>query len=182
MIESINFISQQNIPRRSFLKKLTLLTRISIIFLAAVVIAGIGAKIITIFFNSQIQNITKETQALNAQRSLAIEDGILQMPTRIRIFQDSIRSHFYPTTIFKFFRENTLKGVSIGSVSFSKENGFLSFSGRADDFATVASQLVFLRSKTNVSGVKIGSLRASENGQVEFKIDLILADSYIKIL
>ncbi len=180
MIESINFISQQNIPRRSFLKKFTLLTRISFIFLAVVVALGLGAKVITAFLNSQIQNTIKETQALNSQRSLPTEDAILQLPARIRIFQDSIKNHFYPTTIFKFFRENTLKGVSVGSVSFYKENGFLNFSGRAGDFNTVASQLVFLRSKTYVSNVKVSGIRASESGKVEFKISLTLADSYVK--
>ena len=177
---SINFISQQGLTyKRSFVKRLVLKTQLSIIFLVAVVVAGLGAYGLKTFFDSQANTTQTETEKLEAKRSISAEDAILQMPNQVRRSEELFKKHFYATSILKFFRENTLKQVQIMTATFDRESRLLTFSAQANTFDTLVAQLLFLRSESELSDVKISGIKLLETGGVSFQINLALAESVI---
>jgi hypothetical protein len=112
-----------------------------------------------------------------------IETEVLTIKEKIDSFSDLFKSHDSVLGFLKFLEKNTHIKVMWKNASFSKtaEEGLqsykLSFSGKADNFITLAQQIIVFKNHPDISSMKLSNISMGERGKVEFGIEIIFNPS-----
>lgn len=116
---------------------------------------------------------------INDETFISKEKEVLRMKEKIDEFNNLFKNHHSVLELFSFLEKNTHIKVAWESSAFSKTTGKeapaykLSLSGKSDNFIILAQQIIVLRSRPEISEIKLSSLAIEEKGKVSFNFEIV---------
>lgn len=92
---------------------------------------------------------------------------------------NNLSQKVYPDDILAYIEKSLISNVYIDSYSYDDEKREISIGVVADNFNTVASQLLNLKKIEKFNNINISETNRDEEGKIKFTITMILQDSYI---
>lgn len=131
---------------------------------------------LALFFANQSLNrerasLETEVKSLEQARDLDLETQVSQLQKRIKIFQNLLEGHLYPSRLFTLIEELTIPQVQFNSFNADLENHKLNLEGRTASYSFLAKQLTVLEQDERIKTVETSNIALrSEAGGVGFNL------------
>lgn len=133
---------------------------IAVFIALKVYLAQIQAEIISI--NSQIKIEVSKASADD-------ENSVVQLSDSLVAFSGIVSNHSYFSDFFNLLSSLTHSRLVFTKIDADKEKGLIQLRGTAQNYTTLAKQIVALRSNKDIKSLEIKGINFSTNG-LEFEI------------
>lgn len=147
-----------------------------ILIVLGVVLTG-GLVLLAKTFERNAEVAEKRLGELSKLVELESLKEVKNLELQIERAKGLLANHVYPSQSFNFVESHTLPGVRYSSFAYGDKK--ISLGAIAPSFTSFAQQVKYLRSVSDASGVSFSPPKLNEKGEVEFSLELMLAEPYI---
>lgn len=170
-----SFISFQG-PRFEF----TQLSKLGLGIVAILLLVSAGLFIWQKKLDNQLNSYDSELQGLISQRDLSLEERLKGLNMVLNVFKGVLDKHIYWTQIFKILEEKTLNTITFKNFGGDVSDNSINLSGKAQSYAALAKQVKIFEDTPGVKSVLSSGIGLSEDGKVDFSLDITFDGELLK--
>lgn len=152
---------------------------VSLIFFLLSVGALISLKVYLSQLTGDISRVNNQIKAETAKISVDDENAMIRLSESLDAFRRLSANHSYFSDFFSLLGLLTHSRLVFTKIDADKEKGLVQLKGTAQNYTTLAKQIVALRSNKDIKSLEIKGINFSTNG-LEFEI-MAFADPKIFI-
>ncbi len=148
-----------------------LITIGSVIFIAAVVLAG-GMYLYQNTLENRLMSLDAEIVTFEQQRNKQAEQNILVFNKQVSMLSNLLNDHIYWTSAFSKIESLTQVQVQFNTMTATATTNKLGFEALATNYTTVARQIAAFLSDDSITDISLDQVNTLTNGQLKFKMQL----------
>ena len=151
----------------------------SLSFFLIVVLLCFGLWGYKIYLDKDIEESTKETEILQGQRDLDLEDGFVKLKINIEDLKKISEAHVYPSKIFELLEELTIPQIRFIGFDANLSESKLIIEAESLDYNNLAKQIVVFEESQNIETVDLSKVDLSESGKVESNLEIKIDSNFL---
>ncbi len=170
-------IIQKPKPKIPFWAKILLGSAIGLLLVA------VGAYFFLDYTSKKTSQRINDTQAEINSLVIAnreVENKVLTYEKKIGDFASLVVSHQKPLNILLFLEQKTHPRVRFTSFAFDSAKTSVAVEGQAASFIALGQQMLILKKETILKNITLSGLSLSENGEIEFSLQLVFDPQIVK--
>lgn len=158
--------------------KLPLIGALIILFL--VVIIWFGLLFYKNSIDKKIESTKQQTESLSEQENKEMQTKILALEKNLKNVKNLLSQHIYSSKLLALLEKLTLPQVRWTDFNFKIESGLLSLKGQANNYSTLAKQILIFQEEPSFKEVKTSGISLGQLGGVKFNMEINLNPEIFK--
>ena len=127
----------------------------------------------------------KETQAeriasLSQERDLEMEENFIELKEKIDDFKNALKTHIYPSYLFKMLEELTLPQVRFVDFETDLSQTKISLVVEAISYNSLAKQIVVFEEDSRIKKVELSEVNLEDFGGVKSDLDIEISPDFLR--